>query len=92
MEAINKLELHYYFDDDSHDINAITRNKCEAELRADEDDNAQIELISPVLKDGNYKWKGIYKDQIISFYMYDQKYKILGRKRPSFKTSSVDRY
>lgn len=44
-------------------------------LRAEEDDNAQIELISPVLKDGNYKWKGIYKDQTISFYMYDQKFK-----------------
>jgi len=44
-------------------------------LRAEEDDNAQIELISPVLKDGNYKWKGIYKDQIISFNMYDQKFK-----------------
>ncbi|WP_343817754.1 hypothetical protein [Colwellia asteriadis] len=44
-------------------------------LRAEEDDNAQIELISPVLKDGNYKWKGIYKDQTISFNMYDQKFK-----------------
>jgi hypothetical protein len=44
-------------------------------LRSEEDDNAQIELISPVLKDGNYKWKGIYKDQTISFYMYDQKFK-----------------
>ncbi|MGL1959566.1 MAG: hypothetical protein OCD00_19990 [Colwellia sp.] len=44
-------------------------------LRAEEDDNAQIELISPVLKDGNYKWKGIYKDQPISFHMYDQKFK-----------------
>ncbi|WP_206485402.1 hypothetical protein [Thalassotalea sp. G2M2-11] len=44
-------------------------------LRAEEDDNAQIELISPVLKDGNYKWKGIYKDQTISFNMHDQKFK-----------------
>jgi hypothetical protein len=44
-------------------------------LRSEEDDDAQIELISPVLKDGNYKWKGIYKDQTISFNMHDQRFK-----------------
>lgn len=49
----------------------LTTNK----LRAEEDDNAQIELISPVLKDGNYKWKGIYNEQAISFNMDDQRFK-----------------
>lgn len=44
-------------------------------LRAEEDEDAQIEIISPVLKDGNYKWKGIYNDQPISFNMHDQKFK-----------------
>lgn len=46
-------------------------------LRAEEDDNAQIEIISPVLKDGNYKWKGLYNDQPISFNMHDQRFKEL---------------
>lgn len=44
-------------------------------LRAEEDTNAQIEIISPVLKDGNYKWKGMYKDLPISFTMTDGKFK-----------------
>jgi len=34
MELADKLELHYYFNDDSHDIDAILRNKCEAEIIA----------------------------------------------------------
>lgn len=34
MDAANKLELHYYFHDDSHSMDALVRNKCEAELLA----------------------------------------------------------
>lgn len=30
-----------------------------------------IEIVAPVLKKGNMKWKGIYKDKSISFYMRD---------------------
>lgn len=33
------------------------------------DDTAEIEIISPVLKQGDYKWRGIYKNEVISFSM-----------------------
>ena len=45
------------------------------ELKPDIEDNAQIEIISPVLKKGNYKWKGIYNGEIISFRMKDKSFK-----------------
>ena len=36
MEALNteKLELHYFFNDDSHSIDAVVRHKCETEILA----------------------------------------------------------
>jgi len=34
MQYATKLELHYYFNDDSHSMDAHLRNKCEAELLA----------------------------------------------------------
>ncbi|MDO3696051.1 hypothetical protein QVZ41_14455 [Wenyingzhuangia sp. chi5] len=41
------------------------------------DENATIEIISPVLKKGKYKWKGIYlkKEKTIDFYMKDKAFK-----------------
>lgn len=41
------------------------------------DDNASIEIISPVLKKGKYKWKGIYLKNgvVIEFAMKDKSYK-----------------
>jgi len=32
LEPTNQIELHYYFSDDTHSLNAFTRNKCEAEF------------------------------------------------------------
>lgn len=32
LKDINQIELHYFFDDDSHSLEAFTRNKCEAEF------------------------------------------------------------
>lgn len=42
-----------------------------------EDDTAIIEIISPVLKKGKYKWKGVYNKtgQIIDFSMKDKDFK-----------------
>lgn len=40
-------------------------------------DNATIEIISPVLKKGEYKWRGIYKGEIISFSMKSNEFKTL---------------
>lgn len=45
------------------------------ELPPKTDETAIIEIVSPVLKRGKYKWKGIYKDQIIDFYMKDKDFK-----------------
>jgi hypothetical protein len=40
-------------------------------------ENAYIEIISPVLKKGKYKWKGIYDDSTISFSMKSNEFKNL---------------
>ena len=41
------------------------------------DEEAIVEIISPVLKPGNYKWKGVYlkTGEAIDFYMRDQEFK-----------------
>ena len=51
-------------------------------LRSDElptikDNRASIEIISPVLKDSKYRWKGIYgkTGETIDFYMQDEEFK-----------------
>ena len=62
MDAINhnsaeKLELHYFFDDESHFMDAFIRNKCEADLLAIAKEVAEqlgihIELDSEALAEG----------------------------------------
>lgn len=44
-------------------------------LRSEEDDAAVIEIISPVLKEGRYKWKGVYNQSPISFEMQDSAFR-----------------
>lgn len=39
------------------------------------DDNALIDIISPVLKKGNFSWKGIYNGEVINFEMQDKVFK-----------------
>jgi hypothetical protein len=39
------------------------------------DSSAYIEIVAPVLTDGNAKWKGVYGDQPISFVMNDNNFK-----------------
>ena len=41
----------------------------------EEDDDAIIEIISPVLKEGKYNWRGKYKDEKVNFSMGDYKFK-----------------
>jgi len=45
------------------------------ELPKELDENAVIELISPVLKRGKYKWRGLYHGEPIDFYMKDDAFK-----------------
>ncbi|WP_299398665.1 hypothetical protein [uncultured Gelidibacter sp.] len=40
-------------------------------------DDAVIEIISPVLKKGKYKWKGLYNSKPISFFMKSNEFKTL---------------
>ena len=47
------------------------------ELEPDLDDNATIEIISPVLKKGNYQWLGIYRGEVIQFKMKSNEFKTL---------------
>jgi len=64
MEIANKLELHYYFTDQSHEIDANIRNKCEAELLALISEiattlNIDAQLIAEAVKEGGFRefWK-----------------------------------
>jgi hypothetical protein len=41
------------------------------------DENAVIEIISPILKKGNYKWRGIYKNKVLFFNMKSNEFKTL---------------
>jgi hypothetical protein len=41
------------------------------------DENAVIEIISPVLKKGDYQWRGIYNSQNLSFNMKSNEFKTL---------------
>lgn len=62
------------------DEQAISRdifgNFIFAELKEEKvDENALIEIISPVLNEKTYKWKGLYKGEAIDFSMGDTKFK-----------------
>lgn len=46
-------------------------------LEPDRDENAVIEIISPVLKKGKYKWAGIYNGVVIHFTMKSSEFKTL---------------
>ena len=39
------------------------------------DEDATIEIISPVLNNSKYKWRGIYHDEVIEFSMKDKEFK-----------------
>ncbi len=49
----------------------ITEQKKDVEI----DEDATIEIISPVLNNSKYKWRGIYNDEAIEFSMKDKEFK-----------------
>ncbi|MFP4314246.1 MAG: hypothetical protein ACLFR0_07960 [Alphaproteobacteria bacterium] len=59
-------------------------------LPTEVDENAQIEIVSPVLREGKAKWKGIYNEEVINFFMGDRIYKsAVLAKQISFKNGDV---
>jgi hypothetical protein len=66
----------------------ITRANFNKQILESEDlapktiEDANIEIVSPVLKQGNMKWKGLYNDKSISFNLLDLEFKnaVLNRK------------
>lgn len=62
----------------SHDILATEFKQyimTSDDLEPDCDDNATIEIISPVLKKGKYQWLGIYSGGVIQFKMKSDEFK-----------------
>ncbi|MDO8344011.1 MAG: hypothetical protein Q7T48_12475 [Cellvibrio sp.] len=69
MEYPSKFELHYYLADNSHSMNALVRNKCEAEFLAVAVEVAEIlgihlELDCEALQEGGIRevWKALGKN------------------------------
>ncbi|OAI27340.1 hypothetical protein A1355_18305 [Methylomonas koyamae] len=53
-------------------------------------EDAIIEIVSPVLKAGNYKWKGIYEDEVITFAMADSDFRYqVQSKQVAFQNGST---
>ena len=64
----------------SSDEAVIPRSKFKDFILVDdktvtEDNDAEIEIISPVLKEGTFSWRGRYKEDRIDFSMGDSKFK-----------------
>jgi hypothetical protein len=61
----------------------ITRSQFKEFIMASDDlepveiNDAEIEIISPVLKKGDYKWRGVYLGDTISFFMNSNEFKTL---------------
>lgn len=61
----------------------VTRNNFKQYILVSDDlapveiDNAVLEIISPVLKKGNYKWMGIYNGESVPFNMKSKEFKTL---------------
>ncbi len=68
---------------DKLDERTILRNEFKKFILVSDDldptevDNAVIEIISPVLKKGSYKWMGLYNGETISFSMKSKEFKTL---------------
>ncbi len=70
LETVNKLELHYFLEDESHSIDAFVRNKCEAEILTVAKDliialGYDIDILSEAPTEGGFKdfWKFIKKNK-----------------------------
>lgn len=81
IDAYEKVEKIGYKNLESNDDEYIVERKdfknfiLHNDTTISEDDDAMIEIISPVLKEGKYNWRGRYKNEKIDFSMADSKFK-----------------
>ena len=73
MKNADKFELHYYFGDASHDIDALVRNKCEAELlgiifEAGKLLEIDVRIIKDAYEEGGFRdiWKALGSSQVMA--------------------------
>lgn len=71
------LKKNIYLEQEVIKINFPDYIMTSDELEPDNDENAVIEIISPVLKKGKYKWSGIYNGEVIQFTMKSNEFKSL---------------
>ena len=69
MDVANKLELHYYLNENSHQIDALIRNRCEAEILAIISEVSSVlgiesKVIAEAAKKGGFRefWKLIQEN------------------------------
>jgi hypothetical protein len=100
VEKIEKVSFKIWDDkkENDSDEKEVPKHKFKAyilssdEIEPLEDESAVIEIISPVLKKGNYKWSGYYKGEIIKFAMKSKEFKDLVQagQIPFVNGSSID--
>lgn len=82
----NNVAIERYVDRSNFSKFVLPTNKLPVEVV----ESTTIEIVAPVLKEGNYQWKGIYQDQPISFAMSDDEFKVsVLRKEVVFKHGTV---
>lgn len=94
---IQKVSYQIYNNENDNESNEIFINKSEFskfilpsnDLAPIELEDQIIEIISPDLKGGKYKWKGIYNKEIISFSMKSKEFnRLIKQGRVEFKNGS----
>lgn len=94
---IQKVSYQIYNNENDNESNEIFINKSEFskfilpsnDLAPIELEDQIIEIISPDLKGGKYKWKGIYNKEIISFSMKSKEFNhLIKQGRVEFKNGS----
>ncbi len=81
---VNSVEF-TYTDEKRHTIEQASVARCDFdkyilasdELEPKKIDDAIIEIVSPVLKKGKYKWTGIYNGEVIQFALKSNEFKTL---------------
>ena len=81
IDSYEKVEKIGYRNLEENSLEYIVEKKdfknfiLEDDIVISQDDDAMIEIISPVLKEGKYKWRGKYQNDKIDFSLADSKFK-----------------